>query len=138
MPGDGFLSNPPPQEFSQSRRMRRRRKPRFDELPLGEWTHRHAQLHDPKRIRFAAKSPAQSVAVWRRRANISARLAYWRVLVLETLESFRVQMAAASMLTIYRLSSDYACLTASSNMLVFLREELARLPKMVRTAFLLA
>jgi len=118
--------------------MRRRRKPRFDELPLGEWTHRHAQLHDPKRIRFAAKSPAQSVAVWRRRANISARLAYWRVLVLETLESFRVQMAAASMLTIYRLSSDYACLTASSNMLVFLREELARLPKMVRTAFLLA
>ena len=67
-----------------------------------------------------------------------ARSAHWRVLVLETLESFRVQMAAASMLTIYRLSSEYACLTASSNTLVFLREELARLPKMVRTAFLLA
>ena len=47
-------------------------------------------------------------------------------------------MAAASMLTIYRLSSEYACLTASFSMLMFLREELTILPKMVRTAFLLA
>jgi len=64
--------------------------------------------------------------------------AYWRVLVLEPLESFRVQMAAVSMHMIQRLSSEYACLTASFSMLMFLREELTILPKMVRTAFLLA
>ena len=54
--------------------------------------HRHAQLPDPKRIRFAAKAPAQfgdAVQI--------ARSAHWRVLVLEALESFRVKMAAASM-----------------------------------------
>ena len=40
--------------------MRRRWRLRFGESPLGEWTRRHAQLQDPKRIRFAAKAPAQS------------------------------------------------------------------------------
>ena len=54
--------------------------------------HRHAQLPDPKRIRFAAKAPAQPGD-----AVQIAPSAYWRVLVLETLESFRVEMAAASM-----------------------------------------
>ena len=34
-----------------------------------------------------------------------------------------------------KISGEYACLTASSNMLLFLREELTNLPKMVRTAF---
>ena len=53
---------------------------------------RHAQLQDPKRIRFAAKATAQSGD-----AVQIARSAHWRVLVLETLESFRVKMAAASM-----------------------------------------
>jgi len=62
-------------------------------------------------------------------------LAYWPVLVLETLESFRVKMAAASMHITEKISGEYACLTASSNMLLFLREELTNLPKMVRTAF---
>ena len=46
-------------------------------------------------------------------------------------------MAAVSMQIIQRLSSEYACMTASSNMLMFLREELTSLPKMVRTAFCL-
>ena len=36
-----------------------------------------------------------------------------------------------------KISGEYACLTASSNMLSFLREELTSLPKMVRTAFCL-
>ena len=40
--------------------MRRRWRLRFGESPLGEWTHRHAQLQDAKRTRFAAKAPAQS------------------------------------------------------------------------------
>jgi len=40
--------------------MRRRWRLRFGESPLGEWTHRHAQVQDPKRIRFAANAPAQS------------------------------------------------------------------------------
>ena len=34
-----------------------------------------------------------------------------------------------------KISGEYACLTASSNMLLFLREELTNLLKMVRTAF---
>ena len=67
-----------------------------------------------------------------------ARSAYcWRVLVLETLESFRVKMAAASMHIVQILSNEYACLTATSNMRMFLREELTSLPKMARTAFCL-
>ena len=47
--------------------------------------------------------------------------------------------AAVSMHIIQRLSiSEYVCLTASSNMLVLLREELTNsLPKMVRSAFCL-
>ena len=112
--------------------MRRRWRLRFGESPLGEWTHRHAQLQDPKRIRFAAKAPAQSGD-----AVQIARSAHWRVLVLETLESFRVKMAAASMHITEKMSGEYACLTASSNMLLFLREELTNLPKMARTAFCL-
>ena len=44
------------------------------------------QLHDPKRIRFAAKLPAQCGD-----AVQIARSAYGRVLVLESLESFRVK-----------------------------------------------
>ena len=67
-----------------------------------------------------------------------ARSAYWPVLVLETLESFRVKMAAASMHIVQILSNEYVCLTASSNMLMFLSEELTSMPKMARTAFLLA
>ena len=54
--------------------------------------HRHAQLQDPKRIRFAAKAPAQSGD-----AVQIARSAYWRVLDLETLESFRVKNAVVSL-----------------------------------------
>ena len=50
----------PPEESSHSRRMRRRWRLRFGESPLEEWTHRYAQLQDPKRTRFAAKAPAQS------------------------------------------------------------------------------
>jgi len=78
------LFNPPPQEFSHSRRMRRRWRLRFGESPLEEWTPRHAQLQDPKPIRFAAKAPAQSGD-----AVQIARSAHWRFLVLEALESFR-------------------------------------------------
>ena len=64
-----------------------------------------------------------------------ARAAYSRVLISETLESFRIKNAVVSVHITWRLSGEYACLTASSNMLLFLREELTSLPKMVRTAF---
>jgi len=66
-----------------------------------------------------------------------ARAAYWRVLISETLESFRVKNAVVIVHITEKLSGEYACLTASSNMLLFLREELTNLPKMVRTAFCL-
>ena len=66
-----------------------------------------------------------------------ARSAYWRVLDLQTLESFRVKSAVVSVHITQRLSGEYACLTASSNMLLFLREELTSLPKMARPAFCL-
>ena len=64
-----------------------------------------------------------------------ARSAYWRVLISEPLESFRVKNAVVIVHITEKLSGEYACLTASSNMLLFLREELTNLPKMVRTAF---
>ena len=60
-----------------------------------------------------------------------------RVLISETLESFRVKNAVVIVHITEKLSGEYACLTASSNMLLFLREELTNLPKMVRTAFCL-
>ena len=66
-----------------------------------------------------------------------ARAAYWRVLISETLESFRVKNAVVIVHITEKLSGEYACLTASSNMLLFLREELTSLPKMARTAFCL-
>ena len=67
-----------------------------------------------------------------------ARSAHWRVLVLETLESFRVKMAAASMHIVSKLSNEYVCLTASSNMRMLSREELTSMPKMLaRTPFCL-
>ena len=66
-----------------------------------------------------------------------ARAAYWRVLISETLESFRVKNAVVIVHITEKLSGEYACLTASSNMLQFLREELTNLPKMVRSAFCL-
>jgi len=72
--------------------------------------------------------------VTRRCAN-STCAAYWRVLISETLESFRVKNAVVIVHITEKLSGEYACLTASSNMLLFLREELTNLPKMVRTAF---
>jgi len=73
--------------------MRQRWRLHFGESPLGEWTPtpRHAQLHDPKWIRFAAKSLAKS-----QDAVQIARAAYWRVLISETLESFRIKNAVVS------------------------------------------
>jgi len=78
-------------EWSHCRLMRQRWRLRFGESPLGERTHRHAQLHDLKWIRFAAKSLAKS-----QDAVQIARAAYWRVLISETLESFRVKNAVVS------------------------------------------
>jgi len=66
-----------------------------------------------------------------------ARAAYWRVLISETLESFRVKNAVVIVHITEKLSGEYACLTVSSNMLQFLREELTNLSKMVRSAFCL-
>ena len=66
-----------------------------------------------------------------------ARSAHWRVLVLETLESFRAKMAAASMHIVSKLSKEYVCQTASSNMRMLSREELTSMPKMARTPFCL-
>jgi len=45
-----------------------------------------------------------------------ARSAYWRVLISETLESFRVKNAVVIVHITEKLSGEYACLTASSNL----------------------
>jgi len=55
----------------------------------------HAQLQDPKRIRFAAKSLTLAKSQDEDAVQI-ARAAYWRVLISETLESFRIKNAVVS------------------------------------------